>query len=78
MAFAACFIARKTERTFVRRVFIKDSGGMSENCLFEPTMPAFANMMSRRPYFKRASSTTAFRAGESLASNWRAWISVLG
>ncbi len=78
MALAACFMARKTLRTFVRRVLMNWSGVMAEKGTLVPTMPAFANMMSRRPYLDTASSMTAFRAVSSLASKRRAWISTLG
>ena len=65
-------------KTFVLIVFMNASSLMSQNGLFVPTMPAFANMMSNLPYLEIASSTTPSIAFSSAASNWRAWISTDG
>lgn len=65
-------------RALVRMTCMNSSTWISVKCLWAPTMPALANMMSRRPYLASASSTTAFTAGSSAASNWRVWMSTEG
>lgn len=48
MAGAECLIARKTDRTFVFKVCVKDGAEMAESGAWVPTMPALAKKMSRR------------------------------
>jgi len=49
MAGVACFMARKTLRTFVWRVWRKEGAEMERKGVWVPTMPALAKKMSRRP-----------------------------
>ena len=44
----------------------------------DPTIPAFANITSNRPYLSTASSMTAFTDGSSPASNCLTWTSTPG
>lgn len=55
-------------RTFVLIVFMNSSPSISWKVLFNPIIPAFANMMSNLPYFSRASSTVSLTAASSAPS----------
>ena len=57
---------------------MKASLEMEVKGVLVPTMPALANIMSKRPYFARASSMTALTADSSPASKRRAWMSTVG